>query len=187
MHFCILDISTVPSKQTQAPGGLGPALFLMLGCLMAIWSHLLRYWFPAGVLHIASSPIYFLSGSGFLTILVGSLRPSQFLFILCQPKTNNICMLRWIVETFLSSQWALAVSNWDIGVALKDLEGCGRRGTARLLEGLIGHLPQLHWLTADLVSLGCYGRNILFPSSRAGTLKTVGYSKWQSGSRYQTD
>lgn len=74
--LCILDIPTGRTKPTLAPGGLDPALFLMLGYLMAIWSHLSRYWLPVCPLDIAPPPIYFLSCSGFLAILVGSPKAS---------------------------------------------------------------------------------------------------------------
>lgn len=69
MNFwCILYILGI-LKTTLAPGALDPARFLMLDYLMAIWSHLLRY-FPASYqLDIALAPFYFLSFFGSLDIL----------------------------------------------------------------------------------------------------------------------
>lgn len=75
LFWCILCILGI-SKTTLAPGGLDPALFLMLGYLMAIWSHLSRYLLPSCPLDIAPPPIYFLSCSGSLEILVGSPKAS---------------------------------------------------------------------------------------------------------------
>lgn len=64
-------------------------------------------------------------------------------------------MLRWILETLLMSQWALAV----VTVALIDLVGCRRRGMA------VGGINVC--LTANLVSLSCSGRDIVCSFSRA--------------------
>lgn len=94
-------------------------------------------------------------------------------------KNNNIFVLRWILETFLVSQWALAVCVWDVGVALIDLEGCGRKGMA--VGGINVCLSQLPWLTADLASLSCSGREIHSSSkarAEASESSRINDSQW---------
>lgn len=72
MNFCCIVCILGILKTTLAPDALDPARFLMLDYLMAIWSHLLRY-FPASYRRdFALPPFYFLSFSGSLDILLVS-------------------------------------------------------------------------------------------------------------------
>lgn len=115
LFWCILCILGI-SKPTLAPGGLDPALFLMLGYLMAIWSRLSRYLSTPCPLDAAPPPICFLSCSGSLEISVGS--PKHLSFDLSTTWRNKQQHTRakagfWM-GSFLMGQWALAGCSWGV-------------------------------------------------------------------------
>lgn len=85
-------------------------------------------------------------------------------------------VLRWILETFLMSQWALAVCVWDVRVALIDLEGLQEERSGSLRdECLSWSAPLTHcWPGITELLWQRYSLFLLLQSESRGQWKTAG-------------